>query len=144
MVVRSRWHARLLWCTWFSALWPLLYFSTFQVSTPLRIALAGVWLLGGWIALRAWRASATGLLQWDGEQWHWVQDGDSHACEVRLVWDWQQVILVRAAVAGIAVHWWWLEADGRTAAWDALRRALVYPSASFTEPSSPAGLEGQR
>lgn len=143
-VLRSRWHGCLLLGTWLAALGLLIYFSVSQGTTLLPPMLFAVWLLCGWISMRAWRTSAAGLLQWDGEHWHWIQNAEGQICHVHMVWDFQQVLLVRKTVAEAPGQWLWLESGGSMLQWDALRRALVSASTGFTEPSPTNDLEGQR
>jgi hypothetical protein len=134
----------LLLGTWLAALGLLIYFSVNQVPIQPAAMLFTVWLLCGWISLRAWRASAAGLLQWDGDQWNWIQGGEGQTCHVHMAWDFQQLVLVRVVVAEAQSQWLWLESGGNTPQWDALRRALVSSSTGVTEPSPTNDLEGQR
>jgi hypothetical protein len=143
-VARSKWHASLLAVVWLATLGPLGYFSHTQSSLSIAGALAGLWLIGGGAALRAWRNSAKGLLQWDGEYWHWICDGQAQQCHVGIVWDFQRLLLVRIVIADGPSHWMWLESGRSDRQWDALRRALVNASLPFTAPSPTEGLEGQR
>lgn len=143
-VRRSRWHRRLLLGIWLLALGPLFYAFISNPSPLPAAALAAIWLVCGWLAMRTWHASATGLLQWDGEHWHWIQEGEGQPCRVHMVWDFQQCVLVRLSIAEAPGLWLWLESGASVFQWDALRRALVSSSAGFTEPSPTSDLEGQR
>lgn len=146
---RSRWHGLLLVGLWVAALGPIVSFSLIQPSGLSVVVLMGAWLVSGMLALRAWRASPAGLLQWDGQQWHWQRrDGPSdeaQACSLRAVWDVQQCVLVQLRLAEGRVWWLWLESAENRLQWNALRRALFSSADSgFTQPSPTADLEGQQ
>jgi hypothetical protein len=90
-----------------------------------------------------WRASAVGILQWDGDHWYWIQNDAGFACQVGMVWDFQHLVLVRLTAAEVPCRWLWLESGASMLQWNALRRALVSTNDAFTESSPASDLEGQ-
>jgi hypothetical protein len=143
-VKRSQRHGALLLGIWLAAMLPLCYFYAFQQAPLQSAVLAAVWLVTGGVCMHTWRACATGLLQWDGDHWHWIQDGEGLACQVRMAWDCQYLVLIRLTAAQAPSRWLWLESGASLLQWNALRRALVSANAGFTEPSPIDGLEGKR
>lgn len=141
---RSLWHGCLLLVVWLTALGPVIYFAIAQSFSLASAMMAVIWLLCGWVSLHAWRTSATGFLQWDGEQWHWIQCGEGRTCQVRMAWDLQQCVLVHLTTSEAKGSWLWLESGTSTSQWNALRRAIVSNGNGFTEPSPASALEGQQ
>jgi len=143
-VSRSRWQGFLLLGIWSAGLGLTAYFYIFQQSPLLSVILLTIWLTSGWGALRAWLASPVGLLQWDGECWHWMQEDEARTCSVCMVWNLQRRVLLRLTFSEASAQWLWLEAGKSDHQWTALRRALVSSDAEFTAPLPVADLEDQR
>ncbi|QXL84534.1 hypothetical protein [Comamonas sp. NLF-1-9] len=105
-------------------------------------ALAGalVWLASALLAWRWWRAGASGVLQWDTQQWLLCgEGGDAVPCgapEVCL--DLQRLMLVRVRPQGRAAQWLWLQHRGPAQGWSALRRAVFAGGAQARAAAVPA------
>lgn len=76
-------------------------------------------------ALVGWRQSATGQLQWDGQQWMWSGFADAPVRSLRLVLDFQQLLLLKLESQGGQTDWLWLQGPAGAAHWRAVRRAVV-------------------
>ena len=107
----------------------------FLSGQPLWWLIAIAWLFSAAWALHAWWTSPAGLLQWDGECWHWTVGEEGQACSVRMVWDLQSLVLVRTVGLPHRGRWLWLEPGPRALQWNALRRALVSADTQFTDAS---------
>nr|WP_315473413.1 hypothetical protein [uncultured Rhodoferax sp.] len=78
-------------------------------------------------AVWAWHRSPVGTLRWDGEHWLWVVSQDHAVSGLRMVFDFQWLVLVSLQRAGQPLLWLWLEpVHGTPHNWLALRRALVH------------------
>lgn len=82
---------------------------------------------GGLAVWWSWRTSATGLLTWDGECWHWEALGDLRSTgEILLsvVADAQFGVLLLAEAEGRHTQWLWVERRSQPERWMDLRRAI--------------------
>ncbi len=129
-VGRSRWHATVL-----AACMSLALLSLFPLAwaADTEFPAWAVWgqallvLLAGIGAAVVWRRSPVGRLRWDGEHWLWVVSQDHAVSGLRMVFDFQWLVLVSLQRAGQPLLWLWLEpVHGTPHNWLALRRALVH------------------
>lgn len=94
---------------------------------------AGPWLglaasvLSGVGAVWGWMRSPVGVLQWDGQDWHWQSAGYQSPTTLDVpepVLDMQGLLLVRMHNRA-GVPWWvWADANSDPVHWLDLRRAL--------------------
>lgn len=97
----------------------------FQVRAPLlqSLAVAGVVVVAGAVALRGWIRSPTGTLSWDGAGWTWSAPAGPEPGSVQAVLDIQRVMLLRWN-AGRITRWLWLERTMQPSRWPDVRRAV--------------------
>jgi hypothetical protein len=83
-------------------------------------------LLIGVVAMRGWQRSPIGCLQWREPQWHWSGWDAVQISRVRVLFDFQKLVLIRIRGEASGPLWLWLE-ESRTGdpEWIKLRRALV-------------------
>jgi hypothetical protein len=125
--------------------WPLLGLSTQPYRAEMATAAWVGGLLGGvlWLvwmvaALRSWRQTPRGELQWDAQGpspglravpgvWRWRSAGLTEATallQVQLVLDGQVCMLLRLRSAWSVPHWIWVEQSSAPGRWLDMRRAL--------------------
>lgn len=146
-VGRSRWHATVL-----AACMSLALLSLFPLAwaADTEFPAWAVWgqvllvLLAGIGAAVAWHRSPVGTLRWDGEHWLWVASQDHAVSGLRIVFDFQRLVLVSLQRAGQPLLWLWLEPVHDTPHnWLALRRALVHSTQhGLRAPSQSTDQEG--
>jgi hypothetical protein len=105
----------------------LLTSITFAVNQP-PLGSAFVFaclVISSGVAILAWINSPQGLLQWDGQHWSWSVAGDPQPCSLRLVLDFQTVLLVGVKTDARQLVWLWLEPKSADSKWTALRRAVI-------------------
>ncbi len=108
------------------ALAALAAFASRQAFLDLRvISVASVIVLTSGAAYLGWKQSPQGTLRWDGQHWFWSDFKANPVCHLRLLMDFQRVVLVSVAASGDAPAYLWLEAMPGDASWTPLRRALV-------------------
>ncbi|MBX9818208.1 MAG: hypothetical protein K2X79_09270 [Burkholderiaceae bacterium] len=92
----------------------------------------------------AWRRSPVGTLRWDGERWFWISFQEAPIAGLRIVFDFQRLVLVSLVGTDRFSLFVWLEfADGmRPQAWYALRRALVHSTVHGLVPTPSTDPEG--
>lgn len=96
--------------------------SSWVLDAIVMAALLGV----GVLSLRGWQQSPTGCLQWDGQHWHWSGREDSVQCRLKVLLDFQSVLLVCVRDDTHPPVWLWLEQPEPVGVqWRALRRAVV-------------------
>ena len=112
----------------------------FSTSMALSIAhLSGVclWLMVGVLAWRSYRATPSGQLCWDGQQWRTTLDGQAECFgRLRLHLDGQSWMLLAWRPLQAPAQWCWAERARDPARWNDLRRAVC---ASVQDPSSASG-----
>jgi hypothetical protein len=137
-VVRSRRHGVSLFLIWAvgALLTQVLFWQNY--SPVSLLALEVVCLLSGIWAVMSWRNAPIGLLQWDGDRWHWSGFGEQLVHRTTVHFDLQGVVVVSLHCrARSGPVWLWLESAGRPqTTWFALRRALV---ASYNRPAHEPG-----
>ena len=124
-VKRSLWHLLSILVLWGSCVLAAFLFSTQQSSllaNGLLWAIPNVLLAVG---LWQWFYSATGAIQWDGKTWQWSDAQGSSACELSLVLDFQNFVLVKLHSAEEKNSHLWLQGKSTERQWRALRRAIV-------------------
>lgn len=146
-VGRSRWHARVLlvlvvlvFISWWAlALSPR---AEFPAWVPGLQAL--LLLLTAAFASWAWRRSPVGTLRWDGERWFWVSSQEVPISGLRIVVDFQRLLLVSLHGTDRFSLFVWLEPAGGMPpqAWHALRRALVHSAVHGLVPTPSTDPEG--
>jgi len=105
-----------------------------------QILLIGTWLVCAAMVLRSARRSSTGVLRWDGQNWHWESNDKAQAGMVLPRLDWQAGVLLEFRTTEHRVLWLWLERCAEPLHWDALRRALwAGGSGSARQPARAAG-----
>ena len=125
-VTQSRWHLRAIIAVGLLALACAVFFVSAQSALDWRVA-----ALGGLIplvlayALHDWRHAARGILDWDGQQWHWSGFSAAQTCQLSLRMDFQSLALVAIFSEPRKPVYLWLEAAMDPAHWRALRRAIV-------------------
>jgi len=125
-VTRSRWHVRAIVLLSLLALASTLAFAHGQSLYTVRtLILACATVVVGLLAVQAWRKSPAGCLRWDGAQWHWSGFAAAQACRLHLQMDFQRVLLVCVSAHAQRPIYLWLEAAADSAAWNAVRRAVV-------------------
>ncbi len=98
------------------------------IHTPLWtwISLALLALSLNAFAWFQWWRSAEGVLQWDGDQWHWTAWLLSPACSVQWIYDFQTWGLVKIGNEQRQSQWLWLHKGANDhERWQAFRRALL-------------------
>ena len=73
-------------------------------------------------AFVGWSRTSDGRLHWDGQAWHGPQQA---LRDVRIIFDFQQLILIRTTDHSGKPGWVWFERSADSAQWLRLRRALV-------------------
>jgi len=136
-VERSRWHLGAIVVLWVLGASVLAAFAVSQTMRPLHLLLGFVLAGAGLSALSAWWRAPSGLLQWDGQSWHWSGFEDDPVVQLRPVFDCQFLVLVKLRSESGSVVWLWLSAVASHAAWLALRRAVF--GAPRQSDSSPSG-----
>jgi hypothetical protein len=123
----ARWHATALMALFMCAVLLFIGFCVLQGwgASSLALLLA---LLGGMLmAARGLKSTSAGHLNWDGTQWqwHWLEQDEQAVYAVSCVLDLQTRMLVFIHRNADKGFWVWLESDGRSGRWQALRRAMV-------------------
>lgn len=95
-------------------------------------------LLTGFISVRAWWLSFSGVLAWDGEAWRFSGAQGVVSGEVRLHLDLQFCLLICLRSEEGSRLWLWPEHRTAPAVWLALRRAVM---SSATERASRSNAE---
>ncbi len=104
----------------------LVAFASGQAFLDLRVfLLASVILLTSGVAYLGWKKSPQGTLRWDGQHWFWSNFNANPVCHLRLLLDFQRVVLVLVTASAGAPVYLWLEAMPGDASWKPLRRAIV-------------------
>ncbi len=92
-------------------------------------------------AIRAWRATPVGVLEWDGQSWWWEASGRRSSGSVAPCLDFQRVLLLSFDAASGPRQWLWLDRSTAQARWIALRcavhareRVQSVASAALTKP----------
>ena len=132
-VGHSRWHAFVLFA---GVLVTTMGLCTFAWSAVAEFPWWAVWvqallvLLTAMSAAWAWRCSPIGTLRWDGEHWLWIARQEMSVPRLRIVCDFQRLVLISLSCKGLRPIFLWLEPaqDTPPQSWVALRRALVYSS----------------
>lgn len=131
-VGRSRFHANGLLAISLTGLATgLLWRQQAQPPAWQQILLVVVWLGSSSAALRSWHGSPRGILQWDGQVWHWDVGASTLTGQLKVQLDFQRCLLARLRADGGQSTWLWLERGRDAILWDALRRAAfsVAPAA---------------
>ncbi len=117
-----------------------------QDATPgdawLGMAGGAAWAAWVLVALREWRRSPVGWLSWralerrDPDEpagiWYWHGESLPQAVPLRrveLTMDWQRAVLLRLHFSDAPARWIWADRARQPAAWNDLRRALVWDRA---------------
>lgn len=128
-VRRSRWHLRLIASLILLAVVFAGAFLYDQFPPDVRtFVLAGATLATGVLAFLAWQRSPQGVLRWDGRAWYWSGFSDTKACQLSLLMDFQNLVLVSLTTDANRTAWLWLEAQPGDSLWIGLRRAIVSSS----------------
>lgn len=148
-VGRSRWHARILSA---GVLLAAVSLCALVWSAAAEFPAWAVWgqafliLLTAASAAWSWHRSPVGTLRWDGEHWLWgMSQAASPVSGLRMVFDFQRLVLVALRRTGPYPLFLWLEPRGGTPpqTWLALRRALVHSTVhGARSPSQAADPEG--
>lgn len=93
---------------------------------------AGVLLGACGAAALAWRRSVQGILQWDGQAWHWTGADASIPVRLTVHLDGQFVLLLSVRPDTGRRRWLWPERRVDVVRWNALRRA-VFSRAGLTQ-----------
>lgn len=141
-VDRSRWHAGLI-----AALATLCVVSCAVLGTTLsshatQLAIGSITGVAIALAFSNWKNTSTGRLQWDGQHWRWSGFGEIGVREVRLVLDFQRVLLVRVCGEDGTCVWLWLETRSADRHWLSLRRAIVAGLPQVVASGEPDDLYG--
>lgn len=124
-VVRSRWHCFVIVLLTVLAASGSLAFTVNQSGFWRSIALwFGVAASSAW-AFLAWYRTSEGHIRWDGHGWHGAKRALVH---VRVIIDFQSLMLIRTIDQRGKSRWIWLERTSDCAHWLRLRRALVASS----------------
>ncbi len=99
---------------------------------------AAVWLGSSGVAIQGWRGSVSGVLQWDGHDWHWVVGASTSIGQLQVQLDLQRYLLLRLRGASGQATWLWLERGVDARLWDALRRAAFSDAAAGLTPATRA------
>ncbi len=145
-VTPSRWQARLIVCLGLAAFFILGVFVWDLAMVDVRPGiLAFSTVLAVSTAFLGWRRSPQGSLRWDGEHWYWSGFEKTALCRVKLLMDFQSVMVVTITAEAQAPVILWLEATPEATNWKPLRRAIVSIQAASggTDPkANPGALEG--
>lgn len=144
-VGRSRWHARALSLAMLISVVALCGVATAPFPAWVVGLQALLVFLVGISAARAWQRSALGILRWDGEHWLWGALQDGPVSGLRIVFDFQRLLLVSLRFNNGHSLFLWLEPARETPpqVWLALRRALVHSTQhGLLPPSLSADPEG--
>lgn len=107
-----------------------------------QILFAVVWLGSSSAAFQSWRNSLCGILQWDGQVWHWGVGASTAMGQLKVQLDLQRWLLLRLHGDSGHATWIWLERGADTILWDALRRAAFSDVASGLAPAAKADDHG--
>ncbi len=125
-VKRSHWQARLIVGVSLLAVSILAIFARDQMVLDARTGvLAVVILIVSTVAFLGWKRSPQGSLRWDGQHWYWSGIAGNPVCRLRMVMDFQSLLLVAVKTESQASIVLWLEAIPGDASWKSLRRAIV-------------------
>jgi toxin CptA len=147
-VGRSRWHVCVLMALVLLAATGL---GAMAWHAPVEFSWWSVWMQASLLVFaavcagRAWLRSPLGILRWDGECWSWEASRQTPLPGLRIVLDFQRVVLVSAQRTGLSPLFLWLEPMYGTPspAWQALRRALVHATVHGARQALPsAGPDG--
>lgn len=122
---RSRWHLQAIIFLWALGSCASFFFIQSQARAEWMALVLMCVCATGAAALVAWRKAPSGILRWDGQCWNWSGFLELTPCQVELVVDLQQAMLVRVSSASARRIWLWLNAAGAAPQWIALRRAVV-------------------
>jgi hypothetical protein len=123
-VKSARWHAGALIFWVLADTFLLVGFFVTQGWGASTLVLLLVLVASALLAMKGWYGAPVGQLNWDGAQWHWVNQ-DTHALtSVVCVLDLQTRMLVRISGGQGPSRWLWLERDASGMTWVALRRAI--------------------
>lgn len=102
-----------------------------------RQGLAVALVLGtGALAFRAWHASTSAVLRWDGQNWWRETEQAAQAGRVAVHLDFQNYLLLSLATDPGSRYWFWLERRATPLGWNALRRA-AYSQTGRNSPKHP-------
>ena len=121
---RSRWHLGAVVLVSVLGFLSWTAFTTTQAQLVSIMVFACLVISSG-LAILGWKNSPQGLLQWDGQHWSWSLAGDPQPCSLRLVLDFQTVLLVGVETDARQLAWIWLEPKSADSKWTALRRAVI-------------------
>ena len=95
----------------------------------------GLVAIAGACAWWHWWRSPVGVLQWDGQQWHWRRGLESVLLEPPVVClDLQRYVLLQVRVSGSRMVWLHLEKASFPQRWQDLRRAVYSPAGAKAPP----------
>jgi toxin CptA len=136
---RSRFLGALLLGLWFCGPFAILLWhvqGTGQFDWRLVLMAVSV-LVAGVLAGIGWRNAPVGRLAWDGQIWRWespAYESGAIEYELRVLADFQRLLLLRLESPGHARLWLWVEMRAMPERWLDLRRAVYSPRKS---PFSP-------
>ena len=84
-------------------------------------------LIAAALSIRAWGASSTGRLQWDGQSWWWDTGEFRASGEIMPRLHLQGLMLLEFSSHSGVRHWLWLQQRVAPLRWSALRRAVYAP-----------------
>jgi hypothetical protein len=106
-----------------------------------QVVLAGLLIACGLLAWYSLCRTPAGLLDGDGHGWVWSTADGECAAQVRVVADWQRVLLLRLAPEdGSGVQWLWLTPRAGPDHWRAVRRALYFRASRQAPPDGMAAM----
>ncbi len=98
-------------------------------------------LIVAWVMATGWRRAPVGLLQWDGQRWHWeslVYRSGTSLEPPAVVLDLQFALLLRLDNQAGAGWWLWAERSASPPRWFDLRRAVYAKHRPVTSQDSEA------
>jgi hypothetical protein len=136
---RSRWQLRLIACLSALAFAALVAFGSGQSGSDHRTALLALAIVcATLVAYLGWKRSEHGDLRWDGQYWIWSGYGENLVCHLRLLMDFQGVVVVSVHAKDQAPVFLWLEKTNGDSNWSSLRRAIVSSHANDAGTSKDA------
>ena len=135
-VKRSPWHLMSILVLWSSCLLAAFLFNMHPSSLMANGLLWGIPNVLLAAGLWQWFYSATGLIQWNGQAWQWSDTQYTYVCELVLILDFQNLVLLQLHSTQKKSRHLWLQGKATDRQWRALRRAIVASNEASTDKAA--------
>ncbi|MFM2036964.1 MAG: hypothetical protein RL459_2229 [Pseudomonadota bacterium] len=134
-VGRSRFYPTVLCALWlFSVVIAVTWFLQSGRLVWAQGAMAGLLILLGVLFWREGRHQTKASLQWNGQEWVWIGEGEEPISQVSVTFDFQNVMLLTVDSQSGRRRWVWVQGTVSPRLWLPLRRALTAHGRPLTAP----------